>query len=66
MRILTGYLQAILIVKSFDLNWPTMLQGFLNKSSIFLSPELFKISMDCIFLAFLELIGGSGAAPISD
>ena len=65
MRILTGYLQSILMVKYFDFNWPTKFRSLLNRTSFFLSPDLLNLSMDCIFLRYIES-QGSPPAPLSE
>ncbi|CDW75362.1 UNKNOWN [Stylonychia lemnae] len=49
MRIFTNYFQAIMIVKSFDLNWPKQVEDSLTYFSIVGSQSESIFSLDCLY-----------------
>ena len=54
MRIMTSYIQALIIVKNFDLNWNVVLLEFLNRTTLLLSPEIFENSLECFTLELYD------------
>jgi len=51
MRIMTGYIQTIIVVKNFDLNWNSILLGMFDNTAILFSTDYFELSLECFYLA---------------
>ena len=50
IRILTNYFQLLMIVKNFDLSWPSAIQDALSTFSFIMSSLDLIISFDCLYL----------------
>eukprot|EP00347_Sterkiella_histriomuscorum_P018689 403344551 len=50
VRILTGYVQIVMICKDFELEWPDNVRAILDYLSIFISSQETVLSFDCILL----------------
>ena len=55
LRIFTNYLQAVIIVKDFNLEWPTQVLNVFDSASFIMSSEEMNLSIEC----FNYLINGS-------
>ncbi|CDW71406.1 UNKNOWN [Stylonychia lemnae] len=55
IRILTNYFHATLIVKEFDLNWPSQVEQALNSFSFLSSQQQSIFSFDCFYQNTQEL-----------